>query len=136
MKEYVSKIIGEPYRETDWGGELSDILTSRVELNGHRVTTAFLLKGSGAKRKLRPKDLGTNGDQIRRLSKQDADLYVVQHVGQFDEAVYDEVRDMVLARRAEGASHVVGSIWDGGDCARLFIAHNLIDPATGQPLTS
>lgn len=134
VKEYISAIVGEPYIEKDWGGELSDVLTTRVELGGSRISAAFLLKGSGSKTKLRPKDLGTNGDQIRRLSKQDADLYIVQHVGQFDEAVYDTVRDMVLARRTERGEHVVGSVWDGSDCARLFVAHGLIDPSTGQPL--
>ena len=134
VKEYVSKIMGEPYLEKDWGGELSDILTSRVELGGTRIPAAFLLKGANHKAKLKPKDLGANGDQIRRLSKQHADLYVVQHVGQFDEAVYDEVRDMILARRSERGEQVVGSVWDGSDCARLFVAHGLIDPATGRPL--
>lgn len=134
VKEYISRIVGEPYLEKDWGGELSDVLTSRAQLGGRRVTAAFLLKGSGSKEKLRPGDLGKNGDQIRRLSKQNADLYVVQHVGQFDEAVHDAVRDMVVARRAERGEHVVGSVWDGSDCARLFVAHGLIDPNTGQPL--
>lgn len=134
VKEYIAQIIGEPYLDTDWGGELSDILTSRIELDGQRVAGAFLLKGNGSKRKLKPGDLGKNGDQIRRLSKQEADLYVVQHVGEFDEAVRDQLADMVLARRAKGAPNAVGSLWDGSDCARLFAAHGLIDPATGQPL--
>jgi hypothetical protein len=133
VKEYISKIVGEPYLERDWGGELSDILTTRVYLGGIRLTAAFLLKGRSFNTKLRPSDLGTNGDQIRRLSRQNADLYVVQHVGQFDEAVYDQVRDTVVARRAERGEHIVGSVWDGSDCARLFIAHGLIDPATGNP---
>jgi hypothetical protein len=134
VKEYIAEIIGEPYVATDWGGELSDILTSRIELDGQRVAGAFLLKGKGSKQKLKPADLGKNGDQIRRLSKQDADLYVVQHVGEFDEAVRDQLADMVLARRSRGAPNAVGSLWDGSDCARLFVAHGLIDPATGQPL--
>jgi hypothetical protein len=134
VKRYISEIIGEPYLEKDWGGELSDILTSRVQLGGTRTTAAFLLKGSGSKEKLKPRDLGANGDQIRRLAKQNADVYVVQHVGQFDEAVYDEVRDMILARRSERGDHIIGSVWDGSDCARLFEAHGLIDAATGQPL--
>jgi hypothetical protein len=134
VKEFISGIMGEPYLEKDWSGELSDILTSRVQFGGKRVTAAFLLKGSSFKQKLRPRDLGTNGDQIRRLAKQTADLYIVQHVGQLDEAVYDEVRDMVVARRVERGEHIVGSVWDGSDCARLFIAHRLIDPITGQPL--
>jgi hypothetical protein len=134
VKESIAKIIGEPYLDTDWGGELSDILTSRIELDGERVAGAFLLKGAGSKQKLKPANLGKNGDQIRRLSKQEADLYVVQHVGEFDEAVRDQLEDMVLARRAKGNPKAVGSLWDGSDCARLFIAHGLIDPNTGHPL--
>jgi hypothetical protein len=134
VKECIAEIIGEPYLDTDWGGELSDILTSRIDLDGLRVAGAFLLKGAGSKQKLKPSDLGKNGDQIRRLSKQEADLYVVQHVGEFDEAVRDQLADMILAKRAKGAPDAVGSLWDGSDCARLFIAHGLIDPQTGQQL--
>lgn len=134
VKSYLNTILGEPYSEKDWGGELGDIFTTRVILNGQRVPAAFLLKGKSFKFKLRPADLGTNGDQVRRLSKQVADLYVVQHVGQFDEAVYDEVRDMVLARRSERGDHIVGSVWDGSDCARLFVSYGLIDPTNGKPL--
>jgi hypothetical protein len=133
VKALIAEIIGEPYLDTDWGGELSDILTSRIELDSTRVAGAFLLKGAGSKRKLKPGDLGKNGDQVRRLSKQDAELYVVQHVGEFDEAVRDQLADMILAKRAKGAPHTVGSLWDGSDCARLFIAHGLIDPETGAP---
>lgn len=133
VKELIAKIIGEPYLDTDWGGELSDILTSRIHLDGQRVAGAFLLKGAGSKQKLKPGDLGKNGDQIRRLSKQDADLYVVQHVGEFDEAVRDQLADMVLAQRAKGSPNAVGSLWDGSDCARLLVAHGLIDPTTGAP---
>ena len=109
VKEFIAKIIGEPYLDTDWGGELSDILTSRIELDGERVAGAFLLKGAGSRQKLKPGDLGKNGDQIRRLSKQDADLYVVQHVGEFDEAVRDQLADMVLAKRAKGSPYAVGA---------------------------
>jgi hypothetical protein len=132
VKENIAKIIGEPYLDTDWGGELSDILTSRIDFDGQRVGGAFLLKGKSFKQKLRPKDLGSNGDQIRRLSKQNAVLYVVQHVGEFDEAVRDQLEDTVLALRSRGNPDAVGSIWDGSDCARLFVAHGLIDPNTGQ----
>jgi hypothetical protein len=45
-----------------------------------------------------------------------------------------EARDMVVARRAERGEHIVGSVWDGSDCARLFVAHGLIDPNTGESL--
>jgi hypothetical protein len=135
VNEFIAKIIGEPYLDTDWGGELSDILTSRIELDDQRVAGAFLLKGAGSKQKLKPGDLGKNGDQVRRLSKQDADLFVVQHVGEFDEAVRDQLGDMILAKRAKGSPKAVGSLWDGSDCARLFIAHGLIDAQTGAPLS-
>lgn len=44
-----------------------------------------------------------------------------------------QLRDMVLARRSEGNENVVGSVWDGADCARLFVAEGLLDPETGEP---
>jgi hypothetical protein len=134
VKEFIARILGEPYLERDWGGELSDICTSRVKLREQRIPAAFLLKGSGLKGKLTPKGLGKNADQIRRFSKQGVVLYVVQHVDQIDESVRDQLHDMVIARRAEGNECAVGSVWDGGDCARLFLAHGLIDPGTGQAL--
>lgn len=134
VKDYINRIIGEPYADKDWGGEYSDIHTSRVILHKRRTPTAFLLKGRALSKKMTPKDLGLNGDQIERLSKQGVELYVVQHVGQVDEAVHHRLRDMILARRSEGSDQVVGSIWDGSDCARLFVAHGFIDPSTGEPL--
>jgi hypothetical protein len=126
VKRHIAKIIGEPYLDQDWGGELSDLLTARVELRGRRVTAAFLLKGSGTKGELTPKRLGKNADQIRRLGKQHADLYVVQHVDKVAEATRDQLRDMVSAIRFREGREAVGSVWDGVDCARLFLAHGLI----------
>ena len=134
VKQHIASIIGEPYLAKDWGGELGDIDTTRVELDGRRVVAAFLLKGKGAPKHLRPRNLGKNGDQIRRLSKQNAELFVVQHVGSIDEAVRDQLIDTVVARRAEGKANVVGTVWDGADCARLFVAYGLID-GDGNPLT-
>jgi hypothetical protein len=52
VKEFIGTIIGEPYLPKDWGGELSDIDTTRVMLDGRRVAAAFLLKGPAAPNEL------------------------------------------------------------------------------------
>jgi hypothetical protein len=132
VKNGIGKIIGEPYLEKDWGGELTDILTARVVFQGRRVRTAFVLKGRGTHGPLTPKRLGKNADQIRRMSKEEADIYVVQHVGPVAAATRDQLADMIAARRYKGYRGVVGSIWDGVDVARLFVAHSLIDASSGD----
>ena len=39
IKHLIARIIGEPFVPKDWGGEMDDLLTSRVQYNGRRVTT-------------------------------------------------------------------------------------------------
>jgi hypothetical protein len=63
---------------------------------------------------------------------QPAELYVVQYVGRVDAAVYRQLQDAVIAKRARGEPHVVGSVWNGVDTARLGVAYGFIDPASGQ----
>ena len=52
IKESFAEIIGEQFIPNDWGGELCDLFTTRILLNGKRVNAAFLLKGRGLKRNL------------------------------------------------------------------------------------
>ena len=130
MKEYIAKIVGEPYLDTDWRRtERRTHLADRID--GQRAGR-FLLKGL-VEAQAQARQPGKNGDQIRRLSKQEADLYVVQHVGEFDEAVRDHLEDMCWPG-VQRESKCRRQPLDGSDCARLFVAHGLIDPNTGQPL--
>lgn len=134
IKKAISKIVGEPHVDHDWGGELGDIFTSQVRLAGKRVNAAFLLKGRGLRTVLWPNKLGKNGDQLVRLSKLPADLFVVQHVNRIDPSVTDQLRMTILALRSEGRAQAVGSVWEGSDTARLLSAYGLIDSSTGRTI--
>lgn len=131
VEQMITKIIGEPYRQKDWGGELDDLYTNRVRLAGRDVMATFLLKGHGLRRKMRPADLGKNGDQISRMTSQPAEIFVVQHVHAIDAAVVRQLSDAVIARRAAGNRNAVGTVWDGVTTARLGVAYGVLDPATG-----
>lgn len=130
VEQIIANVIGEPFRQLDWGGELDDLFSQSVQLGGRAVRTSFLLKGRGKKAVMKMKDLGRNGDQVTRMMKQPAELFVVQHVNRIDGSVYSHLQDAVVARRAEGHD-VVGSVWDGVTIARLGVAHGYLDPKTG-----
>src|SRR5207245_891126 len=48
IKDWFAEIIGEPYVEKDWGGEKSDLWTSRLTIDDEAVRGAFLFKGPAA----------------------------------------------------------------------------------------
>src|SRR5437660_9554881 len=61
----LEQILGVPFHRKDWGGEVNDLYTANVVVNGSRRATAFLLKGPGiGKKEMTIADCGKNGDQI------------------------------------------------------------------------
>jgi hypothetical protein len=131
VERMIATVIGEPFRQKDWGGELDDLFTQAVQLGGRAVRASFMLKGRGLSSTMRMKNLGKNGDQVMRMIKQPAELFVVQHVNNIDASVISHLQDAIVARRAEGHL-VVGSVWDGVAVARLGVAYGLLDPKTGE----
>ncbi|MFC6157189.1 hypothetical protein [Kribbella jiaozuonensis] len=131
VERMIATVIGEPFRQKDWGGELDDLFTQSVQLDGRAVRASFMLKGRGLGSVMKMKDLGANGDQVMRMVRQPAELFVVQHVNRIDASVYSHLEDAIVARRAEG-HEVVGSVWDGVAVARLGVAYGLMDPKSGQ----
>jgi hypothetical protein len=123
FKRGLQSVIGERGRFTDWGGERNDLWTTRVRLNGRRRPTAFAFKGKGASGKLTIAKMGKNGDQIPRLFKAPADLYVVQYWRDIDEAVVDLVRSLAVAKSVTEAREIAYCIVDGQDSQRLIRAY-------------
>lgn len=75
----LERILDVPFHKKDWGGELNDLYTANVRVNGVRRSTAFLLKGNGLKTKeMKIKDCGSNGDQLLRLCNSPANLLIIQ----------------------------------------------------------
>jgi hypothetical protein len=132
VKQLLARLLGEPFVPNDWGGEHDDLYTTRVTFRGQPTPTSFLLKGAGLKGMLTPARLGKNGDQLTRMLRQPADLFIVQHVGAVSAAVRQQLQEAVVARRVHGHTVAVGSVWDGSDTARLFVAHGYIEPHTGK----
>jgi hypothetical protein len=82
VKAALAALIGEPTIPKDWGGEQSDLWTTRLRLEGRPHSAAFLLKGPAGGSMWRPMKigmLGKNGDQLQRLATSPAEVLVVQH---------------------------------------------------------
>jgi hypothetical protein len=116
-------ILDVPFHKKDWGGEINDLYTANLELNGSRRPSAFLLKGNGlTKKEMAISDCGKNGDQILRLFQSPAQLFVIQYVGPISDSVVSDIHSKTLAHRANG-NNANYLIIDGQDTARLLYAY-------------
>lgn len=119
----LEEILNVSFHRKDWGGEINDLYTANVVVNGERRATAFLLKGPGiGKKVMEIADCGKRGDQIVRLFDTPADLFVVQYVGPISDFLIKDVQAKVANLRASGkeASFL---IMDGQDTARVLHAY-------------
>ena len=123
FKKGIAKILGEGGRFRDWGGERNDLYTDRVRLAGRRVPAAFAFKGRGTRGVLTPKKMGKNGDQIQRLFKTPAEVFLVQYWGQVDESVVEQMAEFAKAKSAVEGSTVYFGVIDGDDSNRLLQAY-------------
>lgn len=119
----LEQILNVPFHKKDWGGEINDLYTANVVINGARRAAAFLLKGSGLRRReLRIADCGENGDQIVRLFHSPAELFVVQFVGIISEMVIADIESKIRECRANGKESCF-LMMDGQDTARVLHAY-------------
>lgn len=125
VKQAIQAILKEPNEFKDWGGERSDVFTTRLVYEGQRTPTAFLLKGPAVGHTLYPADLGKRGDQDLRLFTEPADLFVVQFNGKIDSSVVTRLR-IHAEHRAGGGSKTIVCVIDGADTARLLMAYGVL----------
>jgi hypothetical protein len=119
----LERILSVPFHKKDWGGELNDLYTANLLINGERHETAFLLKGNGLRSQtMEIKHCGANGDQLLRLCNSPAKVYVVQFVGRISEAVVSDIDGKVRYVRAQGKDAWY-CIMDGQDTARVLRAY-------------
>ncbi len=120
----LERILNVPFHKKDWGGELNDLYTANLLVNGARHETAFLLKGNGLRnRTMEISHCGVNGDQILRLCNSPAKLYVIQFVGRISEAVVLDIDGKVRHARSQGREAWY-CIMDGQDTARILRAYS------------
>jgi len=119
----LQKIIQEEGEQKDWGGETDDLFSTRLTLHGQRVNVAFGLKGKGTAGKLVPKKMGKDGDQIQRLFKAPADVFLVQYWNQMDESILEEMKNMATTRSLYEGKTIYYGIIDGQDTQRIILAY-------------
>jgi hypothetical protein len=120
----LERILNVPFHKKDWGGELNDLYTANVIINGVRRETAFLLKGNGLQsRTMEIRHCGVNGDQILRLCNSPAKLFVIQFVGRISEAIISDIDGKVRLMRSQGRDAWY-CIIDGQDTARVLRAYD------------
>ena len=123
FKDGVQRIIGEPGTFKDWGGETSDLYSTRLKVGGKRKAVAFGFKGPGQPGALVPGRMGKNGDQIQRLFQEEADVFFVQHWREIKPSVIDQMRALAVAKSVTTGRPIWYGIIDGQDSERLRLAY-------------
>ena len=123
FKNGVAAILGEKDRFKDWGGELNDLSSTKVRIAGKRLRTAFAFKGPGKTGKLTPGKMGKNGDQIQRLFRCPADIFIVQYWREIDDSVQEQMIQFAQLRSYFENRTIWYGIIDGDDSNRLMLAY-------------
>jgi hypothetical protein len=116
VKHTIAALLGEPFVPKDWGGERSDLYSSRMFVHGSQVSSAWLFKGPGARGPMTVRSLGSRGDQIVRLFSEPADVLVLQHYREITTAVIS----MMEAHAHDSRNPRRFMILDGDDTARIL----------------
>lgn len=124
FKNGIAKILGENQGIfNDWGGESRDLASTRIVINKKRRSAAAAFKGPGTKGKLTPGKMGKNGDQIQRLFKCPADVFLIQYWGQIDDSVLEQIENFSKLKSYLEGREIWYGIIDGIDSTRLIEAY-------------
>lgn len=127
FKRCLGRILSESTPK-DWGGEASDFFTSHLHIGSQRVTAAFLLKGPAKFSPMNLRHLGKNGDQIVRLSKEPADVLVVQHCHDILPNVHETLK--LFATQPSNPKRYC--LVDGRESLRLLQAYGQLERAIAE----
>jgi len=127
VKMALEQILDVPFHRKDSPGELGDICTANVIVNGSRHATAFMLKGPGiGTKEMDIKHCGSKGNQLVRLFHASADLFVIQFTSRIAEMVIKDVEGKVAALRGRGKqAHFL--IMNQQDTARVLYAYGKVN---------
>jgi len=123
FKEGLQKILGEQGTFQDWGGESDDLFSTRLMMDGERKNVAFGLKGKGTTGILTPKKMGKRGDQVQRLFRAPADVFLVQYWGQIDESIIEQMKYFAIAKSVLEGRKIYYGVIDGQDTIRILTAY-------------
>lgn len=123
FKRGVQAILSERAEWKDWGGELADLVSTRVVLKGQRIGTVFAFKGPAMRGALVPGKMGKNGDQIQRMYILDGRLFVVQYVGEIKPSINQLMRSLAVDKSAATGDTIYYAVIDGIDSYRIIRAY-------------
>jgi hypothetical protein len=124
FKGGLQKIIGEEGTFEDWGGEINDLFSTRLVIKGERKNAAFGLKGKGMRGILTPKKMGKRGDQVQRLFRSSAEVFLVQYWSQIDESIVELITNLARSKSAADMKKIYYGVIDGQDTMRLITAYS------------
>jgi hypothetical protein len=122
VKHAFAQILGEPFVAKDWGGERSDLYTSRISVSGKPTAAAFILKGPSVAGTMHPANMGKRGDQLIRAFDEPADLIVIQHCNEIATSVVKMAESLAYDPRRPRQYCII----DGSDTAAILKANNLL----------
>ncbi len=124
VKIAIADLIGEAYVPKDWGGERSDLYTSRVFARGRQISSAWLFKGPGYPHRMTVRALGKPGDQITRLFSEPAELLILQHCHEITPSVVSMMEAYSYDLRNPRKYMII----DGADTSRILKSQGLLPP--------
>lgn len=127
VKGALASLLLEPTKK-DWGGESDDHFSGNVIVGGRRQTAAFLLKGPTNFREMTLEMMGKRADQIYRLTRTDADIYIVQHSHLIGDAVRGTLRALTIY---PGGTRKKYCLVDGLATYRILKAYRKLPAAAG-----
>jgi hypothetical protein len=124
IKTAFAKIFGEGGKFKDWGGEKSDLYTTKSRVRGKRRPMAIAFKGRGTGGKLVPAKMGKNGDQIGRLFDEPAEVFLVVYCGQIDSSIVSQMHAFAIAKKAFNNQETFYGIIDDDDLGRIAAGYS------------
>jgi hypothetical protein len=122
VKTTIARLLDEHYVHKDWGGERSDLYTSRMHITGRPVSSAWMFKGKSFPRPMTVRALGKPGDQIDRLFSQPAEVLVLQHCHEITPPVVNMMETYANDLRNPRRYMII----DGADTARILKSQGLL----------
>jgi hypothetical protein len=119
IKQAFARIVGESGTFKDWGGEKSDLYTSKFRVKNARRAVAIAFKGRGTVGKLVPAKMGKNGDQVGRLFDEPAEVFLIVYCGQIDASVVSQMQAFAIAKKAMPGQKVYFGVIDEDDLGRI-----------------
>jgi hypothetical protein len=124
IKNAFAKVFGEGGMFKDWGGEKSDLYTTKSRVRGKRRAMAIAFKGRGTGGKLVPSKMGKNGDQIGRLFDEPAEVFLIVYCGQIDSSIVSQMHAFAIAKKAFYNQDAYYGIIDDDDLGRIAAVYS------------